>query len=136
LSSSTGADDPHSDLRHAAAEHGQVPDFVPVEVPAGGGAFHAGWTWHGSNVNTSGSPRRSIVAHCMSADARFHPSITGYLYSRYKRFCDDTMDESFFPVTWRETVTGRRSSSRILTSASVGPATHRSLDVPANVIHG
>jgi hypothetical protein len=25
----------------------------------------------------------------------------GYIYSRYKRFGDDTMDETFFPITWR-----------------------------------
>jgi ectoine hydroxylase-related dioxygenase (phytanoyl-CoA dioxygenase family) len=74
---------------------------VAVEVPAGGGAFHDGWTWHGSDVNRSASPRRSLVAHCMSSEARFHPDTTGYLYSRYKRFGDDLMDESFFPITWR-----------------------------------
>jgi hypothetical protein len=38
----------------------------------------------------------------MSSEARFHPATTGYLYSRYKRFGDDEMDESFFPVIWRE----------------------------------
>ena len=97
-----GPEDPHSDLRRAAAAQGVEPEFVPVEVPAGGGAFHDGWTWHGSDVNRSEAPRRSLVAHCMSSEARFHPEITGYLYSRYKRFGDDTMDESFFPVTWRD----------------------------------
>ena len=65
--------------------------------------FHDGWTWHGSGVNgcealggahwwpTACPPR-----------PRFHPDTTGYLYSRYKRFGDDTMDESFFPITWRQ----------------------------------
>ena len=48
------------------------PDIVPVEVPAGGGAFHAGWTWHGSGDNPSPIPRRSLVAHCMPADVRLH----------------------------------------------------------------
>jgi hypothetical protein len=38
----------------------------------------------------------------MSSEARFHHDTTGYLYSRYKRFGDDTMDESFFPITWRQ----------------------------------
>ena len=37
----------------------------------------------------------------MSSEARFHPETTGHLYSRYKRFGDDSMDESFFPITWR-----------------------------------
>jgi ectoine hydroxylase-related dioxygenase (phytanoyl-CoA dioxygenase family) len=97
-----GPSDPHRELRLAAEGAGVEPELVPVEVPAGGGAFHAGWTWHGSGVNTSELPRRALVAHCMSADSRFHPTTVGYIYSRYKRFGDDSMDESFFPVTWRE----------------------------------
>jgi phytanoyl-CoA hydroxylase len=96
-----GPQDPHLDLRQAAQAEGVEPELVAVEVPAGGGAFHAGWTWHGSNRNRSNRPRRSLVAHCMSSEARFHPITTGYLYSRYKRFGDDRMDESFFPITWR-----------------------------------
>ena len=44
----------------------------------------------------------------MSSEARFHPDTTGYLYSRYKRFGDDVMDETFFPIIWRED--GYRSS--------------------------
>jgi len=38
----------------------------------------------------------------MSSEARFDPAVTGYLYSRYKRFGDDAMDESFFPIIWRD----------------------------------
>ncbi len=103
-----GPADPHADLRRAAAANGTKPEIVPVEVPAGGGAFHQGWTWHGSDVNRTARPRRSLVAHCMSSEARFHPDITGYLYSRYKRFGDDVMDETFFPIIWR--ADGYRSS--------------------------
>ncbi len=96
-----GPDDPHRELREAAAAVGVEPERVPVEVPAGGGAFHAGWTWHGSGANGAAVPRRSLVAHCMSSEARFHPSTVGYIYSRYKRFGDDRMDETAFPITWR-----------------------------------
>lgn len=98
-----GPDNPVKDLEKAAAAAG-VKSFerVPVVVKAGGGAFHGGWTWHGSDVNRRDVPRRSIVAHCMSSETRFHPNYVGYIYSRYKRFGDDTMDESFFPVTWRQ----------------------------------
>jgi len=42
------------------------------------------------------------VAHCMTSEARFHATTTGYIYSRYKRFGDDTMDESFFPIIYRD----------------------------------
>jgi phytanoyl-CoA hydroxylase len=96
-----GPKDPHRELRTAAAEAGVEPECVPVEVPAGGGAFHAGWTWHGSQWNGSDRPRRALVAHCLPAEARFHPTTTGYIYSRYKRFGDDRMDESHFPILWR-----------------------------------
>lgn len=94
--------DPAKDLRKAAEAAGATIERVPIVVPAGGGAFHGGWTWHGSDINHRDVPRRSIVAHCMSSETRFHPNYVGYIYSRYKRFGDDTMDESFFPVLWRE----------------------------------
>ncbi|MGQ0658255.1 MAG: phytanoyl-CoA dioxygenase family protein [Chromatiales bacterium] len=89
-------------LHAAAAATGQTPQIVPVEVPAGGCALHHGDTWHGSASNRSPRPRRSLVAHCISAAARFHPAEISYIYSRYKRVDDLSMDESFFPVLWRE----------------------------------
>ncbi len=36
-----------------------------VEVPAGGVAFHHGFTWHGSGINCSKKDRRAIVSHCI-----------------------------------------------------------------------
>ncbi len=102
-----GPEDPQEDLRRAAAEVGETPEIVAVEVPAGGGAFHHGGTWHGSGVNRGDRPRRSLVAHCMPAAARFHPSNTGPIYGRYKRFGSDEMEESYFPVLW--TAEGGRS---------------------------
>ncbi|MBL4751557.1 MAG: phytanoyl-CoA dioxygenase family protein [Amylibacter sp.] len=95
-------DDYHEALKMAAAEVGQVPEFVKVEVPAGGCAFHAGGTWHGSGANNSTQPRRSIVAHCISSDAKFHPTNVSYIYNRYKRHNSLNMDEDFFPVLWAE----------------------------------
>ena len=85
-----------------------MPEIVPVEVPAGGGAFHDGRTWHGSDSNRSDRPRRAVVAHCIAADAHFHPSEVSPVYSRYKRAGDEAMDESFFPVLW--TRNGGRSA--------------------------
>ena len=38
----------------------------------------------------------------MSSAAKFHPSHVSYVYSRYKRVGDEEMDESYFPVLWRE----------------------------------
>lgn len=95
-------EDYRKELKEAAARIGVVPELVPVEVPPGGAAFHHGWTWHGSDTNRSDRPRRSAIAHCMSSAARFHPTQVSYIYSRYKRVGDEEMDESFFPVLWRE----------------------------------
>ena len=93
-------DDYREALRAAAAKVGAHVEIVPVEVPAGGCAIHAGGTFHGSDRNRSGSPRRSLVTHCLSSATRFHPTNVSYIYSRYRRVGDDTMDESFFPILW------------------------------------
>lgn len=93
-------DDYRDALRQAAASVGCSVELVPIEVPAGGCVFHAGGTWHGSDVNRSAQPRRSLVSHCLSSAARFHPSEVSYIYSRYRRVDDLTMDESFFPILW------------------------------------
>jgi len=94
--------DYRKELTEAAGKVGLTPEIVPVEVPAGGCAFHHGGTWHGSDSNRDERPRRSAVAHCMSSAARFHPTKISYIYSRYKRVDDTAMDESFFPVLWTE----------------------------------
>ena len=96
------------EMREAAARAGVEPDVVAVEVPAGGGAFHHGRTFHGSGFNRTERARRSLVSHCMSSQARFHPTEVGYVYGRYKRAGSETMDESFFPVLWAED--GQRSA--------------------------
>jgi hypothetical protein len=81
------------------------PEIVCVEVPAGGGSFHHGWTWHGSGRNDSPNPRRSVVLHAMPDAVRFDPRHlgegTGRIYGRYKRLDDNVMDENYFPVLWR-----------------------------------
>lgn len=90
------------EFRDAAASAGVDAEIVPIEVPAGGCVFHSGRTWHGSGANRAGTPRRSVVAHCMSSAAVFHPTNVSYIYSRYRRHADVSMDESFFPILWRE----------------------------------
>ncbi|MET1027878.1 MAG: phytanoyl-CoA dioxygenase family protein [Dongiaceae bacterium] len=99
-------EDSHGDyrdeMRERARELGHEPEIVFVEVPPGGCAFHHGWCWHGSGPNRSAQPRRAVVAHCMSSSAVFHPTEISYIYNRYKRNGDQAMDESFFPVLWRE----------------------------------
>ena len=93
-------------MRSAATLEGVEPEIVYVEVNAGGGSFHHGWTWHGSGANQSPNPRRSLVLHAMRSDVEYQPQNfaqgIGPIYSRYKRLADNTLDENYFPILWRE----------------------------------
>lgn len=96
-------DDYRAAVREAAVAAGAgPPEIVPVEVPAGGCAIHHGSTWHGSGPNRTHGARRAVVSHCISSEARFHPTEINYIYSRYKRVGDEQMDESFFPILWHQ----------------------------------
>ncbi|HSF93762.1 MAG TPA: phytanoyl-CoA dioxygenase family protein [Thermohalobaculum sp.] len=95
-------EDYRADFRRAAGAAGvAAPEMVPVEVPMGGGSIHHGWLWHGSGPNRTANPRRSVVSHCLSSEARFTDEV-GYVYSRYKRRGTDAMDQTFFPLLWTE----------------------------------
>lgn len=99
-------DDYRKPMREAAVRAGQEPEISFVEVKAGGGSFHHGKTWHGSGANPGPNPRRSLVLHAMPADVEYRPDQfdqgIGPIYSRYKRLGDNTLDENYFPVLWRE----------------------------------
>ncbi len=102
--------DHRASMRAAAAAAGVTdPRVVQLEVPAGTCVLHHGRLWHGSAQNvTSDRVRRSLAVHLMRSDTRFREDRLGYVYGRYKRAFDTTMDESFFPLTW--TRDGRRSA--------------------------
>lgn len=101
------------DMEAAAKTLGKSPEIIPIVVPKGGGSFHHGWTWHGSGFNKSENPRRSLVIHMCSSEARFQKetlgSGNGSIYARYHRLSDDIMDENYFPILWTEN--GGRTSS-------------------------
>ena len=94
-----GPDDPHRELR-MAAHHGEKPEFVPVEVAAGGARprrLDLAW------LMSTGLSCRVVhlsptACHPRAAFTRPRRAIS----QPYKRFGDDEMDESFFPVIWRE----------------------------------
>ena len=48
-----------------AIYRGNTVTTAPCPVPAGGMHVHHAWTWHGSNANISGRPRRAIAIHMM-----------------------------------------------------------------------
>ena len=101
-----GPEDYRKYMLMAAEREGVDPEIVYVEVPKGGGSFHHGWTWHGSGHNKADVPRRSLVLHGMRCDTVYVPQHlgegTGSIYSRYKHLGDNTIDENYFPVLWRE----------------------------------
>ena len=93
------------ELNKFAKKNNKNIEIVYVEVPAGGVAFHHGYTWHGSGINFSQDHRRAIVSHCIPHDAKFHPTNcggTGSIYRKYKKEESNEMDELFFPLIWKE----------------------------------
>ena len=84
-----------------SADHAGVePEIVLVEVPKGGGSFHHGWLWHGSDRNCSDHHRQSISSHAIRPETKFHPTEPANAWGRYKRFGDTAMDEAHFPILW------------------------------------
>lgn len=76
----------------------------------------------GSGSNTTGDPR-AIGFHLLSEGAPFSDRPGGYIYCRYQRTDDPSLDESFFPVLWSRSgartgwieaycATGRRTASQ------------------------
>ena len=76
-------------------------ELIPIEVPAGGAAFHDGWTFHGSPPNDrADAQRRSIISHMISTATRWNPEHPHPIYSRYRRPGEEELDEAFFPILW------------------------------------
>jgi ectoine hydroxylase-related dioxygenase (phytanoyl-CoA dioxygenase family) len=97
-------------LGHAreSAPPGAELDLVPIEVPAGGAAFHDGWTFHGSPPNErADAERRSVISHLVRTDTRWSEGEPHPIYSRYRRPGEEELDEAFFPIVWHED--GRRT---------------------------
>ena len=86
----------------AALAAGEIPEYVKIEVPRGGGVFHDGWTWHGSDMNVDTVDRYSLSIHCMPSDAMFSAVFNDPIESRYKQHDSLEMDASFYPVLWTE----------------------------------
>ncbi|HLF67992.1 MAG TPA: phytanoyl-CoA dioxygenase family protein [Gaiellaceae bacterium] len=87
----------------ASAPTGAKIETVPVVVKTGGGSFHHGLVWHGSEPNRSGTlARMALVSHMVPVATRFHHEHVDVTYSRYRRRGDLSLDESFFPVMWDE----------------------------------
>ena len=96
-------DDYKKELKIFAKKYNKKIEIVHVEVPAGGVAFHHGYTWHGSGINFTKNDRRAVVSHCIPSNAKFHPTNIGgtaKIYKKYKKYESDELDENFFPIIW------------------------------------
>ncbi len=100
-----GPKDYRAPMLRAAEREGVEADIAYVAVEKGAGSIHHGWIWHGSGPNSGTVPRRSLVLHAMSSEARYNPqgfgTGTGPVYSRYRHIADNEIDENFFPVIYR-----------------------------------
>jgi ectoine hydroxylase-related dioxygenase (phytanoyl-CoA dioxygenase family) len=95
-------DDWLAHARHSVPQ-GMDLELVPIEVPAGGAAFHDGWTFHGSPPNErADAERRSIISHMISTGTRWNPGHPHPIYSRYRRPGATELDEAFFPILWQD----------------------------------
>lgn len=99
-------DDYRTPLWKAAQDAGiDNPDIIPVELSPGSCVFLHGDLWHGSNRNQSDTKtRRSFAVSTLPVQTQFQdPGIgTGYIFNRYRRMGDRTLDESFYPILWTQ----------------------------------
>lgn len=95
-------DDYRALMKNAARAAGVAdPQSYFIEIPAGSCVLHAGEIWHGSAPNSDvDRMRRSIGIHMTPADAQFSDRPGGYIYRRYQRTDDPSLDESYFPILW------------------------------------
>jgi ectoine hydroxylase-related dioxygenase (phytanoyl-CoA dioxygenase family) len=78
-------------------------ELVPIEVAAGGAAFHDGWCFHGSPPNEQAdAQRRSIISHMVTTRSRWHPANRHPIYSKYMRVGSLEMSEDYFPVLYAD----------------------------------
>ena len=77
---------------------------MPIEVPAGGAAFHDGWSFHGSPAERARRRRAALdhQPHGLAPTRRWNPTSRHPIYSRYRRPGELELDEAFFPIMWRE----------------------------------
>ena len=93
-------DEPLAGMNYAAQLAGEEPDIVRSVVKAGDAVIHHGRTWHGSRDNRGDKPRRSVIAHCMDSESRFHPENDHPVYGKYRHEGSLVMPQDAFPVLW------------------------------------
>jgi len=97
-------------MEQAARQAGiENPKVSQMELKPGSCTFHHCRVWHGTGKNIMpNAVRRSLAFAHIPAESRFK-SVGEESYipnsfhpGRYKRYGDDSLDERFFPIVWRE----------------------------------
>ncbi|MUG91828.1 phytanoyl-CoA dioxygenase family protein [Scytonema sp. UIC 10036] len=98
--------------KQAGVEH---PEVSQIQLKPGSCTFHHCRVWHGSGRNVMPNTIRRCLAFAhIPAESRFRSTgeesyiPNSFHAGRYKRYGDDSIDESFFPIVWRQD--GYRSS--------------------------
>lgn len=76
------------------------PEFEEVLVDAGTAMFHHGSIWHGSGINQTDIPRRSIAIHFVKENTQFNDAEYGFIFRRYQMMNSQTLNEAFFPLVY------------------------------------
>jgi len=74
--------------------------MITIKAKTGALVFHHGRMWHGSGLNRSTNNRISISIHFMPSNSKFSEKIINPVFTRYKKFTTNEMDENFFPIVW------------------------------------
>ena len=76
-------------------------EFTRVMVKKGGVGVHNGMTWHGSDGNRSGEPRRGIGIHFVPHHTQFNPNIElANIWKKYKDPNSFELPIEHFPITY------------------------------------
>ena len=91
-----------NNFKYSLAKFSQLKKnkMITVRANAGSVAFHHGRMWHGSGLNLSKKDRISLSCHLMPANSKFSTIIKNPIFTRYKKFTTNKMDENFFPIIW------------------------------------
>jgi ectoine hydroxylase-related dioxygenase (phytanoyl-CoA dioxygenase family) len=91
------------DARLTPAQRARVADAtIPLEVQAGDVTIHHCLTLHGSGANTSGRPRKAIIAHLVDGDSRVvGDRLPAEARLRFPIDADGRLSAAMFPTLWR-----------------------------------
>jgi ectoine hydroxylase-related dioxygenase (phytanoyl-CoA dioxygenase family) len=94
---------PGLETRLTPAQRARVADAtIPLEVRAGDVTIHHCLTLHGSGGNTSGRPRKTVIAHLIDGDSRVvHDRLPAEARPHFPVDRDARLAASAFPTLYR-----------------------------------